>query len=235
MRRLRTAMAVLGLAVLLLASFAATPVPAQGQAALTGQVTSAEEGPMEGVVVSAKKAGSTIMVSVVSDQAGRYSFPAARLDAGQYALSIRAVGYDLDGPRSADIAPGRATTADIKLRKTRNLSAQLTSSEWLTSFPGTDDQKNLLLNCADCHTMERIAPPTHTADEFLQVFERMGGYYPGAWPLQPQRLVGDSRRPPVRADQAKSFAEYLAGINLSTGDTWSYPLKTHKRPSGKAT
>ncbi|HEX9465117.1 MAG TPA: carboxypeptidase-like regulatory domain-containing protein, partial [Alphaproteobacteria bacterium] len=97
MRRLRTAMAVLGLAVLLLASFAATPVPAQGQAALTGQVTSAEEGPMEGVVVSAKKAGSTIMVSVVSDQAGRYSFPAARLDAGQYALSIRAVGYDLDG------------------------------------------------------------------------------------------------------------------------------------------
>ncbi len=235
MRRLRTAMAVLGLAVLLLASFAATPVPAQGQAALTGQVTSAEEGPMEGVVVSAKKAGSTIMVSVVSDQAGRYSFPAARLDAGQYALSIRAVGYDLDGPRSADIAAGRATTADIKLRKTRNLSAQLTSSEWLTSFPGTDDQKNLLLNCADCHTMERIARSTHTADEFLQVFERMGGYYPGAWPLQPQRLVGDSRRPPVRADQAKSFAEYLAGINLSTGDTWSYPLKTHKRPSGKAT
>ncbi|HEX9462698.1 MAG TPA: hypothetical protein VGB82_08860, partial [Alphaproteobacteria bacterium] len=134
-----------------------------------------------------------------------------------------------------DIAAGRATTADIKLRKTRNLSAQLTSSEWLTSFPGTDDQKNLLLNCADCHTMERIARSTHTADEFLQVFERMGGYYPGAWPLQPQRLVGDSRRPPVRADQAKSFAEYLAGINLSTGDTWSYPLKTHKRPSGKAT
>src|SRR5258708_9250575 len=111
MRRSRTAMAVLGLAVLLLASFAATPVPAQGQAALTGQVTSAEEGPMEGVVVSAKKAGSTIMVSVVSDQAGRYSFPAARLHAGQSPLSIRAVGYDLDGPRSADIAAARANTA----------------------------------------------------------------------------------------------------------------------------
>src|SRR5437773_8519992 len=40
--------------------------------ALTGQVTSAEEGPMEGVIVSAKKAGSTITVSVVSDEQGRY-------------------------------------------------------------------------------------------------------------------------------------------------------------------
>ncbi len=31
---------------------------------------------MEGVVVSAKKAGGTITVSVVSDEKGRYSFPA---------------------------------------------------------------------------------------------------------------------------------------------------------------
>ena len=42
---------------------------ADGQvaAALTGQVTSDEEGPMEGVVVSAKLDGSTITVSVYCD------------------------------------------------------------------------------------------------------------------------------------------------------------------------
>ena len=40
---------------------------AQAAATLTGQVSSAEEGAMEGVVVSAKKDGSTISISVVTD------------------------------------------------------------------------------------------------------------------------------------------------------------------------
>ena len=40
---------------------------AQTPFALTGQVTSAEEGSMEGVVVSAKKDGSTISISVVTN------------------------------------------------------------------------------------------------------------------------------------------------------------------------
>ena len=106
--------------------------------ALTGQVTSAEEGPMEGVIVSAKKAGSTITVSVVSDEQGRYRFPAAKLEPGAYSLRIRAVGYDLDGPREIEIAKGTATTADLKLTKARDLAAQLSNSEWLASFPGTD-------------------------------------------------------------------------------------------------
>src|SRR5215469_1727749 len=65
--------------------------------AMTGRVTSQEEGAMEGVVVSAKKDGSTITVSVVSDKQGVYSFPANRLKPGHYSLKVRAVGYDLDG------------------------------------------------------------------------------------------------------------------------------------------
>src|SRR5438309_11562396 len=85
--------------------------------ALTGQVTSAEEGPMEGVIVSAKKAGSTITVSVVSDEQGRYRFPAAKLEPGAYSLRIRAVGYDMEGPHEVEIAKGTATTADLKLTK----------------------------------------------------------------------------------------------------------------------
>src|SRR5579864_4601480 len=86
---------------------AGLPMQALAQAvALTGQVTSAEEGPMEGVVVSAKKQGSTITVAVVTDAKGQYSFPANRLDTGPYAISIRAAGYDLDGPKTADVAAG---------------------------------------------------------------------------------------------------------------------------------
>ena len=84
-----------------LVSAAADPL---GPAALVGQVTSQEEGPMEGVVVSAKKDGSTITISVISDNKGHFSFPASRLDPGHYTLKIRAVGYNLEAPASADLA-----------------------------------------------------------------------------------------------------------------------------------
>src|SRR5262249_8776488 len=99
---------------------AAFPAPALA-ATLSGQVTSAEEGPMEGVVVSARKQGSTITLSVVSDQKGQYSFPADRLAAGQYTLAIRAAGYNLEGTETVDVAAGGAK-ADIRLVKTRNLA-----------------------------------------------------------------------------------------------------------------
>src|SRR5258708_33102644 len=92
---------------------------AQAPVALTGQVSSAEEGAMEGVVVSAKRDGSTISISVVTDPQGRFAFPAARLEAGHYALKARAACYELDGAKAADVAAGSAATTEIKLKKVR--------------------------------------------------------------------------------------------------------------------
>src|SRR4029079_444390 len=108
-----------------LAPFFIQPAHAQKAAALTGQVSSAEEGAMEGVVVSAKKEGSNITVSVVSDDKGHYSFPSDRLGAGQYKVSIRAVGYVLDGAKPVDVKGDAPAQSDLKLVKTKNLSAQL--------------------------------------------------------------------------------------------------------------
>src|SRR5215470_17500038 len=59
---------------------------------LTGQVTSLDEGAMEGVLVSAQQLGSPITVTVVSDRAGQFAFPPMKLRPGRYALRIRAVG-----------------------------------------------------------------------------------------------------------------------------------------------
>jgi streptogramin lyase len=207
----------------------------QPAAALTGIVSSEKEGAMEGVVVSAKKAGSTVTVSVASDDKGRYSFPAARLEPGQYALSIRAVGYDLDGPKTAEVASSRIATADIKLRPTKNLPAQISNAEWFASFPGTDQQKKALLNCVSCHNLDRIVKSPYDAEQFVQVFERMTQYYPGSTPEHPQRLIGDARRTLGQGPGMKATAEYLASVNLSKDETWSYPLKTLPRPTGRAT
>ena len=129
----------------------------QAPVALTGQVMSAEEGAMEGVLVSAKKVDSTITITVVSDEQGRYRFPASKLGPGQYSLRIRAVGYDMEAPHDVQVTKGETATADLKLVKTRDLAAQLSNSEWLSSFPGTEQQKASIRNCTHCHTLERIA------------------------------------------------------------------------------
>src|SRR5258707_2764179 len=146
---------------------------AQAQTALTGVVSSAEEGAMEGVVVSAKKEGSTVTVSVVTDAQGRFAFPTARLEPGSYTVRARAAGYELPGKNAADVASGQEAKADLTLRKVKNLSATLTNAEWLVSMPGTDEQKKFLLNCTGCHTLERIMKSSYDADGFQQIFTRM--------------------------------------------------------------
>jgi hypothetical protein len=114
---------------------------AQDHAALTGTVSSEAEGNMEGVVVTARKPGSIVQVSVTTDAQGRYSFPENRLEPGEYAISIRAVGYDIGAPAEAMVEPETTATTDIKLGKTKNLAGQLTNAEWMMSIPGTEGKK----------------------------------------------------------------------------------------------
>jgi virginiamycin B lyase len=207
-------------------------------AALTGQVTSVEEGAMEGVLVTAKKAGSTIAITVVTGKDGRYSFPASRLEPGQYSIKIRAVGYDLDANGTADVAADKTAHLDLKLKKTRNLSAQLTNAEWLQSMPGTPKQKDMLLNCVSCHTVERIVRSTHDPKEFIQVQQRMATYANQSVPTRPQKRKAErllEERGDNRNKAQEDRAEFLASVNLSETETWDYELKTLPRPTGAAT
>jgi virginiamycin B lyase len=211
------------------------PLDAIAQIVLTGQVTSSEEGPMEGVLVSAKRAGSTITITVATDAQGRYSFPASKLEAGPYTLRIRAIGYDLDSPAQVNV--GAQASADLKLRKTEDLASQLSNAEWIASVPGTDQQKNGLLNCIGCHTLERVMKSAHTTDDFMQVLPRMQGYVNQSIPAAPQ-LRRAERLMEERGDQRvqvyRGLADYLSQINQSKG-TWSYALNALPRPKGKGT
>jgi streptogramin lyase len=204
-------------------------------AALSGRVTSSEEGPMEGVLVSAKL--GTIAVTVVSDSQGRYAFPESKLKPGHYALRIRAVGYELGGPQEVDVA-AQPTVADLRLARTEDLAAQLSNGEWLASMPGTDQQKSGLLNCMGCHTLERIVRSKHDTAEFMDTMRRMSGYVQQSIPQHPQLRVADRLREEVGEERAKiqrQIADYLATINLRNAPRWSYPLKAAARPTGRAT
>jgi virginiamycin B lyase len=248
-------------AVALTSSFAlavALPSAASAQApvALTGLVSSPDEAAMEGVLVSATKAGSNITVTVVTGADGRYNFPANRLGPGQYTIGVRAVGYELEQPKgieskgieskesAIDIkaieAPDQtAATKDLRLGKAKDLAAQLSNGEWLASIPGTDQQKDQLLNCVGCHRVERIMRSKYDADGFLsQILPRMQGYVQQSLPIHPQlrpaeRLMEEQGEDRIRVYRAA--AEYLSTINLSATEQWKYPLKTFARPKGRAT
>jgi streptogramin lyase len=221
------------------ACLAAGPSAAQQAGpALAGMVTAGSEA-LEGVLVSARKNGSTITVTVVSDKDGHYSFPASRLDPGDYSLRIRAVGYDLDGPAKVSVAADKPATADLKLRAAKDLASQLTNAEWLASMPGTDAQKGQLLNCVGCHMLSRPLNSKYTADEFLtMILPRMQGYVNQSMPSHPQLRRAERLRE-ERGDQRvqiyRGVADYLASINLSSHPTWNFELKTLPRPTGAAT
>ncbi len=220
-------------AVVMLFHPAIQEVWAQDQAALTGTVSSAAEGNMEGVVVTARKPNSVVEVSVTTDAQGRYSFPENRLQPGEYTISIRAVGYDLSAPIRAIVEPETSTTTDIKLQKTKNLAGQLTNAEWMMSIPGTEEQKAMLLNCVGCHALERIMRSTHDSDEWTQVIPRMMGYGAVSQPVKPQPMLDRARA--GTPEQYRKMADYLATINLSSSYHWQYELKTLPRPKGRDT
>jgi streptogramin lyase len=202
-------------------------------AQLTGRVSS-PAGALEGVVVSARKEGSPVTISVVSNGAGEFSFPAGRLEPGRYGMRIRATGYELDGLVSVELNDGGAGEVELNLRKAADLSLQLTNSEWLASLPGSYEQKKFLYGCVGCHTLERIAKSTHDAAGFRAVMKRMAGYTNNSHVERPQvRLVA---RDPMRdfGPDADKQAAFLATLNQGP-EAKPYELRALPRVKGAGT
>jgi virginiamycin B lyase len=223
----------------LIAGVFAAGASGQTAAALRGQVSSAEEGVMEGVLVSAKKEGSTITTTVVSNAKGEFSFPADRMEPGHYNITIRAAGYQLVGPNQVDVAAGTPATADVKLGKAKDIRSQLSSAEWLMSAPGgTDQVKGNFTNCVGCHTLQRVFSAMHSVDEWKNVFVRMGRYAPESVPTRPQLLVQGgprSTRPRVAANQMDAAADFLVNASVNNPDNEGVAFKRLPRPKGRAT
>lgn len=221
--------------------------------ALTGTVKSAEEGPMEGVVVSARRTGAHFYVSVTSDDKGRYAFPATHLEPGEYTVTIRATGWDLTPIGKVTLVKGKAATQDLSLVKTKDLSSQLSSREWALSMPGTDKQKRDFIangeSCTYCHSVERILKTKYTAEQLVPVITRMTRYFEDGSAVpsgtgrakatlkEKDRLKGLDQAPNWFGRVTKAdMAALIASANLSGGKTThAYPLKVLPRPKGIAT
>jgi streptogramin lyase len=208
------------------------PARAADAAGLTGIVSSDAEGPMEGVLISAKRVPGTVTTTVVSNAQGRYTFPPGRLLPGKYRLAIRAVGYEAADPEMFATLGTKNTEADIKLKKAHDLASQLSDVEWLMSIPGTYEQKEyLFMTCSHCHTLGPIMQSTYDKAGWMTTFARMRGWDQVSSITNPV-LSPDKGGAPFGSEE---FAQYLASINLSSHATHDFDLKTLPRPHGEDT
>lgn len=216
------------------------------EAALTGSVTSAAEGGMEGVLVSARREGASFTVTVVSDPSGTYSFPRDKLEPGEYTVGVRAVGYVLrPSTRVVQVTGGEPHVLDLRLGVAEQLekALQLSSGEWLMSYPlPVETTFNTVRDCTRCHHQAKVAMSRFNEEDLRHVMQRMNYYWIGSTPVSYQipdavwpnlgREGGAMVRPPIALEAAQ--AQAVSSINLSQG-AWQYPLKTYPRPSGDNT
>jgi hypothetical protein len=204
-------------------------------ATLTGTVTSAKEGAMEGVLVTAKKGRRDHVGDGRLRRQGPLCLPRRPPDSGHYNLKVRAIGYVLDGPRAVDVG-NAATTADIKLNTTANIAPQMTNVEWLNSMPGTDAEKRDLIACAYLPYADAAACSRITRRISSRTTSSRG------WrTCRARRCRASVQKRLVQRDQARTFggldrlANYLATVNLSSSQEHKFDLKGLPRPKGKAT
>jgi virginiamycin B lyase len=206
-----------------------TPVLAES---LSGVVSSQKEGSMEGVLVSAKKQGGTISVTVVSNAEGQYNFPSDRLSPGTYDMTIRAAGYKLPDT-TVNINTGNSARFDINLNEVTSkfeLARQMSNTEWMLSA-GEEGIK--LGRCVNCHTLERVMFTRYNAREMARVVQRMAYHTNNSSPEHPWSdtdVAEQMAKPP--SEGHVELGKFIASINLSERDVWPFELKTLPRPTG---
>jgi virginiamycin B lyase len=230
----RTLLGMVSLVVFVVGFVMAETPSRSASPALTGKVTSQAEGVMEGVLVGAKKEGSTITTWVVSDAQGRYAFPRDRMEPGKYSIKVRAAGYELPNT-SVEVTP-EPSQLDLQINKitvTSKFVSQMSNGELLTSLPGTPEQKAALGNCVNCHTLQKVLFSRYNAEEMVPIVQRMAMHTNNSSPMHPWMRPPKPMSSPTERQIAA--AKYFSTINLSSADTFDFPLKTMPRPKGKAT
>ena len=163
----------------------APPARAQSQnvalGGANGLVKTSKGEALEGIMVQLISKKTNIRTTVYSDVDGRYEFP--KLEAGAYTLRIAQpreffpfVRDDtrIDGsPQLADIVLTRITTTEL-LPPLRDIAAQMTGSEWLSSLAGTSEEKKLLTNyCNWCHSYQQIFRNRYDEAGWTKIIYRM--------------------------------------------------------------
>ena len=201
--------------------------------AMEGIVRSQDEGAMEGVLVSARKSGSKMEITVVSDSQGRYRFPADRLVPGSYALSTWAAGYGSADKSGIEVTPNKSTQADLDLQKLQDktkFGMQLSHTEWAMTL---GSQK--IFRCGECHVLGRPMSKTYEPSQWEQVIVRMENYNHSSGIRRGGIFIVPRWYPEHKLDDGdREFAKYLNSV-AGPDHLARTELKTLPRPKGDGT
>jgi streptogramin lyase len=214
-----------GLLLIALAASAVFTGAAQTpKSSLTGTVNAAAGTALEGVMISARAAGSNITTSVVTDGRGEYVFPP--LDSGRYDVWAQATGYQTTRASFA-IESGRQLHHTFTLNTIGDITPQLSASEWFSAMPeDTKEQRRMKAifrtNCTACHG------PTHALQNR---FDENGWR---AMVMFMERMTGTNgiNRHTTVAHYRDELARYLASLRGPTSPPLKFKLQP--RPAGEA-
>lgn len=219
-------------------SAGAVAVPNSSAPNFWGTVRSAEGKGLGGASVSARANGSTITVSVYTDEHGEFYFP--RLDPGGYSVWTQGVGFET---ARVQITIDRATRQLFRLNRLLDYSQQLRGSDWFAILPErTLEQRHMKelirVNCVECHALSVMLRQRFDEQGWLAILNAMerAGYDGSPGPLvnstgDSGTETGDVGRLVIRRHKA-ALAKYLASFR---GPAFSPSvLKTQPPPSGEA-
>lgn len=220
------------LIALVILSLSNTRMEGSSAVGLQGIVSSEAEGPMEGVLVNAKRVGGTITVTVVSDRQGYYRFPMDRLSPGKYDLSMWAVGYDALEKRGVEVVLNKTNQVDLRIEKLEDktkLAMQLSHTEWEMTLGNPK-----IRACGGCHVIGYVMTKTYEPDEWEQVIYRMKNHGEGsAFRRHGITVVRQPYEVPLSAED-KELAQYLSSV-AGGRKLGELKFKTLPRPTGTAT
>jgi len=137
-------------AVLLFAFFCAGAF-AQG-ASVTGSVKGPDGSPFRGAFVQARNTATRVLVSVLTDNGGRYRIE--NLPAGKYQVQVRAPGYRTDPRTDVSLAADQSASYEFALQKGMVRWSDLSQYQGEVLFPDTKGKDLLVGKCFACHAFQ---------------------------------------------------------------------------------
>ena len=148
---------------------------------LRGRVATSSGQPLAGVPVRAHRENSNIAVSVYTNSRGDYLFPGwSDLSAGSYSIGIDLPDFEPVRREAVTLSAGKTARLDFTLPSRQPSITDATASEIVAALPGSNDQKHLLVQCDNCHSLQFALRTPRTS-----------------------RLAGNPRHPRIRPEKVR--------------------------------
>src|SRR5215475_100063 len=198
---------------------------ADGVSLLAGKVVSTAGEALAGIPVKAHRDNSPVTVAVYTDAKGEYSFPTwSDVTAGAYSVAVELPDFERTAKPVA-LSEGKTAQIDFALKSKPLAYEDATASEIVAGLPGTDQQKVLLSQCSNCHTLQWALHAPRDKEDWIRVIKKMSGraaeeHTPGTYAFSQQQFI-------------EPLADYLVSIR-GPGSSDAIPFKQRPRPTDAA-